>query len=314
MTLANKTITVFGGTGFLGRHVIWQLARTGATIRVPTRLRERAFFLRPAGDVGQVIPMACDINDDASVAWAVSGASHVVNLAGIMKEKGKSTFGRLHAEAAERIARLSREAGAETLVHVSTLGASADAPSQYARSKAEGESRAIHAFSRTVILRPAAIFGPEDKFFNLMARQKCFALPGGGRTKFQPVYVGDVARAVLNVVTAAAPEALHGQIYELAGPGVFTLRELCELTARVTHREACLISLPFSAASALSYFPGVPLTADQVRYLKSDNVAGAGAQGLAALGVTPTAVESVLPSYLGRYRPGGQFGEKRQAS
>lgn len=319
MTTPGKIITVFGGTGFVGRHLIWQLARTGAQIRVATRVKQRGFFLRPAGDVGQVIPVACDIHSDASVRAALQGATHAVNLTGIIAEKGKKgTFQKVHVEASERIARLSREAGIETLVHVSALGASPDASSRYARSKAEGESKAIHAFSQTVVLRPSVIFGPEDKFFNLFASvardMRILPLLGGGRTKMQPVYVADVAKAIVNVITAGNPAKHHGHIYDLAGPRVYTFRELLEAMKSVTRQDACFFSLPFPIAKVMAVIPFVPLTCDQVNALKSDSVSQSGAPGFKELGVEPASVESVLPGYLLRYLPGGAFGEKRQAS
>lgn len=318
MTLAGKTITVFGGTGFLGRHIIWQLAKTGATIRVATRSIPRAFFLKPAGDVGQIIPVSCNVLNDESVEAALAGASHAVNLVGAIAEKGKSTFERVHVEVAGRIAKAAHDEELETLVHISVLGASPDGASKYARTKAEGESKAIHGFSRTVILRPSIVFGPEDQFFNMfagMARAASFLpLIGGGKTKFQPVYVGDIAKATLNILSCSNPEKHHGQIYELGGPRVYTFRELLDLTQQVAKREAKYRNFGFTAAKFLSLFPGVPLTADQVNSLKQDSVMQAGSPGLKDLGVEPTAVESILPTYLRQYWPGGMFGEKRQAS
>lgn len=322
MTLQEKTITVFGGTGFLGRHIIWQLAKTGARIRVATRSRSRAYFLRPAGDVGQVTPVFCDVNDDASVAAALKGATHAVNLVGILAEKGKSTFMRIHVEAAERIARAAREENLELLVHISALGVSAEAKSAYARSKAEGESKAIHAFSRTVILRPSVVFGPEDHFFNLFAAMarasSLLPLIGGGKTRFQPVYVGDVAKAVANIVKSPDPENYDGQIFELGGPRAYTFRELLDLMKEYTRLEANYISLPFPAAKLLGFFasilPNPPLTVDQVRSLQGDSVIEENSPGLKELGVEATAAESVLPTYLDKFCPGGRFGEKKQAS
>jgi len=318
MTLHGKTITVFGGTGFLGRHIIWQLAKTGAVIRVATRAIPRAFFLRPAGDVGQIIPVKCNVLDAASVEDALSGATHAVNLVGILAEKGKSTFERIHVDAAAAIAKAADDEDLETLVHVSALGASLHATSRYAKTKAEGETKAIRAFANTVILRPSVVFGPEDHFFNLfasMARSRPFLpLIGGGKTKFQPVYAGDIAKAVLNILSSPKPEQYHGQIYELGGPRVYTFRELLDLTQQVSRQQAGYRNFGFAAAKLLSFLPGVPLTVDQVNSLRQDSVAQPGSPGLQALGVEPTAVESILPTYLRQYWPGGAFGEKRQAS
>lgn len=322
MTLQGKTITVFGGTGFLGRHIIWQLAKTGARIRVATRSVPRAYFLKPAGDVGQVTPVFCDINSDDSVAAVLKGATHAVNLVGILNEKGKSTFKRIHIEAAERIARAAKNEGLELLVHVSALGVSADAKSAYARTKAEGENKAIHAFPRTVVLRPSVVFGPEDHFFNLFAAMarasSMLPLIGGGKTRFQPVYVGDVAKAVSNILRDPDPEKFDGQIFELGGPRAYTFRELLDLMKKYSKLEASYVTLPYSAAKLLGFFasilPNPPLTVDQVRSLQGDSVIEENSPGLKELGVEPTAVESVLPTYLDKFHPGGRFGEKKQAS
>lgn len=323
MTMQDKIITVFGGTGFLGRHIVWRLAKTGARIRVATRAPARAFFLKPAGDVGQITPVFCDINDDAAVAAALDGATHAVNLAGILFEKGKSTFRRIHVEAAERIARAAQEQGLEMLVHVSALGVSESARSKYARTKAEGEKKVLAAFPKSVILRPSVVFGPEDRFFNLfaaMARGSAFLpLIGGGKTRFQPVYAGDIAKAVGHIVESPDPGDFYGKTYELGGPRAYTFRELLDLMQQNAKLRAHYVPLPFSAAKLVGFFASVlshpPLTVDQVRTLQGgDNVVEPGYPGLAELGVEPTAVETVLPAYLDKYRPGGRFGEKRQAS
>lgn len=318
MSADKKSITVFGGTGFLGRHIIWQLAKTGATIRVATRVKQRAGFLRPAGDVGQIIPLACDIHSDASVAAALDGATHAINLVGILAEKGKSTFERMHVEVAERIARAAQGEDLEMLVHVSALGASSDGLSRYARTKAAGESKIIHGFSRSVVLRPSVVFGPEDRFFNLFATLAqtggCLPLIGGGKTRLQPVYVGDIAKAVLNIFSSSSPSKYFGNIYELGGPQVYTMREILELTQKFSKRPASLYNLPFAAATLVSLLPLVPLTRDQVNSLRQDSVVETNSPGFAALGIEPTGVEAVLPTYLRQYWPGGTFGEKTQAS
>jgi uncharacterized protein YbjT (DUF2867 family) len=324
MTTNTKIITVFGGTGFLGRHIIWALAKTGATIRVATRLRQRAYFLRPAGFVGQIVPLSCDPQDDASVAAALQGATHVVNLIGILKEKRRSSFERIHVEIAERIAKACRAADVDLLVHVSALGAALDAPSKYARTKAEGENKVIHGFARSAVLRPSLVFGPEDKFFNRFARLARLtewlpflgsSLPvvGGGQTRFQPVYVGDIARAVHNIVADPQPEKYHGQIYELGGAKVYSFRELLETLLRCTHQQAKLRNIPFPVAGLLAALPGVPLTFDELRNLKRDSVIQPGSPGLKELGVEASGIEAVLPAYLAHYRPGGRFGEKSES-
>jgi uncharacterized protein YbjT (DUF2867 family) len=323
MGLQDKTITVFGGTGFLGRHAIWALAKTGATIRVATRSPQHAYFLRPAGDVGQIVPVYCNIREDDSVASVLKGASYAINFAGLLNQSGRNTFFRIHVEAAERIAKVARANDLELLVHVSSLGASLDAPSQYAKSKAQGESKIIHGFPRSVILRPGVVFGPEDNFFNMfasLARLPFVPLPliGGGHTKLQPVYVGDIAKAVHNILTDPVPEKYFGQIYELGGPKVYSLRELMEITRNITGQDVALAPIPFSLAKIMAVFsallPGKPLTVDNVRTLSKDSVIDPGTPGLRALGVEPTGLEAILPTYLAQYRPGGRFAEKRQAS
>lgn len=315
-----KTITIFGGTGFIGRHIVYALAKTGANIRVATRIPGKAYFLRPAGGAGQVTPFFCDIHDDTSVELALDGASHAVNLVGLLHEKsGRNSFKKIHIEAAERIARVARQKNLELLVHFSALGASSDARSVYARTKAAGENKVIHAFAKTVILRPSVVYGPDDHFFNRFARMAVMTgglpLIGGGKTKFQPVFVGDVAQAVANIIDNPDEDRYYGQIYELGGPRIYTFKELLLLMLSVIRREACLIPLPFSLAKLGGIFanllPNPPLTPDQVRSLQADNVLEENAPGLKELGVSPTPVEAVLPTYLWQYREGGRFGEEK---
>lgn len=320
MISENSIITVFGGTGFVGRHIIWQLAKTGATIRVATRMPKRALFLKPAGTVGQIIPFFCDINDDASVRTVLSGATHAVNLVSIMNQCGRNTFQRVNVDAAERVARLANEEQLDTLVHISALGTSADSLSEYARSKAEGEKRARAAFSRTVTLRPGVVFGPEDNFFNRFAAMARIApalpLIGGGRTKLQPVYVGDIAQAVLNIIASPDIEKFDGKIFELAQPRAYTFRELMDVMQAQTGQTRGYVSLPFGVAKILGAFagllPGKPLTADQVKSLQRDSIMTPNAPCLADLGVAATALESILPSYLRQYRAGGAYMPKKQ--
>ncbi len=319
-----KVITVFGGTGFIGRHMIYALARTGATIRVATRVPARAYFLRPAGAVGQIVPVACDIHDDASVANALKGASHAVNLLGVLFEKGrKSTFEKIHIAAAERIARACRAANLQMLVHISALGASVrDGASEYARSKGTGEDKVIHAFPRSVVLRPSIVFGADDSFFNQLARMGQMTgfvpLIAGGSARFQPVYVGDVAQAVSNIMSNPDGDRHYGQIYELGGPDTYTLRALVELMLRHSRLNASTLRLPAPLAKLIgaccAFMPRPVLTVDMVRQLTRDNVLERNAPGLALLGVTPTSLETVLPSYMAQYWPGGFFAQKRLAS
>jgi len=310
--MAIKTATIFGASGFVGRHLVGRLAKTGAVIRAVVRHPVRAGFLKPMGDVGQIVPVGLDIGRDGDIAAAVDGADLVVNLVGILYEGGRQRFRNVHAEGAARIARAARSAGVESLVHVSAIGADPHAASLYARSKAEGEAAMRTEFPGATILRPSIMFGPEDHFFNRFATLARFApalpLIGGGHTKFQPVYVGDVAEAIM--VALLQPQA-KGKLFELGGPRIYSFRDLMELTLRETGRDRLLVNLPFGLAKLeaafLELLPVPPLTRDQVELLKHDNVVAQGAATLADLGIAPTAVESILPTYLDRFRAGGRF-------
>jgi len=311
MSAAQKIVTVFGGTGFLGRHIIYALARTGARIRVATRMPARAYFLRPAGDVGQIVPVACNVHDGASVARALRGATHAVNLVGALYERGKDgSFEKLHHLAPKRMAEQAGEAGLECFVHVSALGVSTQSPAAYSRTKALGENAVTQTFDRSVVLRPGLVFGPEDDFFNRfakMARRSPF-LPvvGGGETKFQPVYVGDVAQAVRNILTAPWPQKHAGQTYELGGPEVLRFRDCLQRLLDITGQEARILSLPVPLAQLVALFgsvlPKPPLTRDQIKNLQSDNILSGHYPVLQDLGITPTALGAVLPSYLKQYK------------
>lgn len=316
--IGQKTVTLFGGTGFVGRYVAQMLAHRGWRIIVAARHPDRALPLKTAGAVGQVVPVFADIRDDASVAAAVAGADAVVNLVGILFERGRQRFDAVHGEAAGRVARAAAAAGARRFVQISAIGASADSPSAYARTKAAGEAAVRAAFPGASILRPSVIFGPEDGFFNLfagLARTAPFLpLFGGGTTKFQPVYVQDVAAAI---VACLEQDGTAGQTYELGGPRVYSFRELMQLTLQQTGRKKRLVSVSWGLAALeaklLGLLPKPLLTSDQVTQLKIDNVVGAGAKTLADLGVQPTPAELILPSYLDRYRPGGRFGNSQAA-
>jgi NADH dehydrogenase len=312
MKMNTNLVTVFGGSGFLGRHTVRALARAGWRIKVATRHPNRAFFLRPLGSVGQIDFVKCDVADPASVASAVKGANAVVNLTGILFEKGQ-TFEDVQADGAANVAQAAAAAGASALVHVSAIGADMDSDAHYAATKARGEQAVREAFPKAVILRPSLIFGPEDGFFNKFAGMARMlpALPliGGGHTRFQPVFVGDVARAIL-----AGLSRQDGRTYELGGPSTYSFKELLQLILRETGRKRALIPLPFSIASLNAMFlqllPNPPLTLDQVRLLKHDNVVAATAPGLSDLGIVPTSVEAVIPSYLWRYRAKGEYAEQ----
>lgn len=311
--MTNKVVTVFGGAGFLGRHLVRGLTRQGFTVRVATRHPDRAQFLKPLGDVGQVVPMAASVTHQASVQAAVAGASHVVNLVGILYEKGAATFQAVHYQGARLVAESAAAAGAEWLAQVSAIGADLQSTSAYARSKAEGEAAVRAAFPRATILRPSIVFGPEDDFFNrfaAMARvSPVLPLVGGGTTKFQPVFVGDVAQAI---ESALLDPATQGKTYELGGPRVYSFRALMELLLKEIKRHRPLVTLPTLLAKVQATFlerlPKPPLTRDQLRLLESDNVVAAGALTLADLGIAAQAAEAILPTYLDRYRPGGRFG------
>ncbi len=309
-------VTVFGGTGFVGRDVVRALARAGAEVRVAARRPNDALRLVPAGDVGQVIPVAANIRDDTSVAAAVKGADAVVNLAGILFERGRQTFEAIHVEGAARIAAAATDAGARRLIQFSAVGADATSQAAYGRSKARGEAAVRAAFPGATIMRPSLVFGPEDEFFNKFAGltrlTPVLPLIGGGRTLFQPVYVGDVAHAVAAALEDPAAEA---ETYELGGPGIYSFQQLLAMMLDEIRRPRLLVPVPFWAAAAeawfLEFMPAPLLTRDQVRMLKADNVVSAGGRGLADLGIAPTAIEIILPTYLARHRRGGG---RRQAA
>jgi NADH dehydrogenase len=268
-------------------------------------------------NVGHITPVAANIRNDASVAAAVAGVDHVVNLVGILYESGAQRFAAIHAEGAGRVAAAAKAAGAKRLLHVSAMGADPGSPALYARSKAEGEAAVRSAFPEAVILRPSIVFGPEDDFFNRFAGMARFspALPliGGGKTRFQPVYVGDVADAAAKILTAPldAPFPYAGKTYELAGPKIYSFRELMELLLSEIGRKRVLLPIPWGIArmqaAVLGLLPFPPLTPDQVKLLERDNVASGQLPGFAELAIAPSGPEAVLPAYLDRFRLGGRF-------
>jgi NADH dehydrogenase len=310
--MAQRVATIFGGSGFIGRYVVQRLAHQGWILRIAVRQPDQALFLKPLGDVGQIVPIAANIRYERSIAAAIQGADTVVNLVGILYEGGRQRFDAVHADGARRIARAAEAAGVERLLHFSAIGADPQSDSTYARSKAAGEALLREHFPAATIFRPSIVFGPEDDFFNrfaAMARMSpVLPLIGGGTTKFQPVYVGDVADAALAALTG---EASAGETYELAGPRVYRFRELMELLLNLIERRRYLLPISYSfanfQASLLQLLPVPPLTTDQVRLLKHHNVASGRLPGLTALGVQPSGLEAILPSYLDSYRPGGRF-------
>ncbi len=328
--MRNRVVTVFGGSGFIGRHLVKRLAERGAIVRVAVRDPENALYLKPMGEVGQIVPVAASITDPPSTAAAVDGADAVVNLVGILSEWGRRTFQRIHVEGAKNVAQAAAEAGVSSLVHVSAIGADGDAPAAYGRTKAAGEAAVRAAFPGAVILRPSVVFGPEDHFFNLFAGLArvspvlplfgCPTFPkltffgeqgplqvdiyGSGGTRFQPVYVGDVAEAIALVLNDPAMEAMT---FELGGPGVYSYKALMELLLKTIGRRRLLLPITFAQAHMHAWFlekwPQPLLTRDQLRLLERDNVVAENALGFQDLGLEPTPAEAILPSYLSRFRP-----------
>ncbi|HWK44824.1 MAG TPA: complex I NDUFA9 subunit family protein [Stellaceae bacterium] len=313
-----RRVTIFGGAGFIGRYIVKRLGARGAVVTVVGRNARAASYLTPMGDVGQIALINADLSDEVTVAAAIEGADTVINLVGILAETGKQRFEDVQHKAAGRIAALSKSLGVKRLLQVSAIGADPNAASRYARTKGLGEAAVRSAFPEAIVLRPSIVFGPEDKFFNRFATlaQISPALPliGGGHTKFQPVYVGDVADAAL--VALDHPEAA-GETYELGGPKVYTFKELMALTLDLIQRKRWLVDLPIPLATRqaalLEKLPGALLTRDQVTLLQQDNVVSPGAPGFADLGITPAAVELIVPTYLDRYRRGGWYTRKRMA-
>nr|WP_309502635.1 complex I NDUFA9 subunit family protein [uncultured Roseovarius sp.] len=313
----SKLVTIYGGSGFVGRYIARRLAKDGWRIRVAVRRPHEAGIVTPYGVVGQVAPVLCNIRDDDSVRSVMQGADVVINCVGTFDRKGKNNFDAVQNEGAARIARIAAETGVARMVHISAIGADAEADSEYARSKGRGEAAVLEHFPSAVILRPSVIFGPEDAFFNRFAGMTRLGpvLPVvGADTKFQPVYVDDVAAAA---VMGASGKAAPG-IYELGGPDVNTFRELMEQMLHVIRRRRIVMNIPFWIASvmagvmelvqtvSLGLIPP-QITRDQVATLRLDNVVSDGAKGFADLGIEPTALEAVLPDYLWRFRPAGQY-------
>ncbi|MCA3630617.1 MAG: complex I NDUFA9 subunit family protein [Methylobacterium sp.] len=311
-----RLVTIFGGSGFLGRHLTQALAKRGWRVRAAVRRPDLAGHLQPLGMVGQIHAVQANLRYPDSVARAVAGADAVVNLVGILHEGGRQTFSAVQAQGPRIVAEAAAKAGASGLVQVSAIGADPNSPADYARSKAAGEAATLAAFPTAIIMRPSIVFGPEDQFFNRFADMARFLpflpLIGGGETKFQPVYVGDVAEAIARALEGAAKP---GTTYELGGPEVKSFKALLEYILAVTGRSRPLVPLPFPIArlqaSVMELLPSPMLTVDQVRMLETDNVVSAEAiaarRTLAGLGVTPTTIEAVVPSYLYRFRKHGQF-------
>jgi NADH dehydrogenase len=316
--IAPGLVTVFGGSGFVGSQVVQALARRGWRVRIAVRRPDRAWKLQTSGQVGQFQAVRCDVNRPEEVAAALQGADAAINLVGILYESGRRTFHALHVEASRNIAEACAAGGVGRLVQVSAIGASPESRSDYALSKAAAEMAVREVKPDAVVIRPSIVFGAGDDFLNRFAELATMApalpLIGGGQTKFQPVYVGDVAEAIARAVTL--PEAA-GRTFELGGPAVMTFEAVLKLIRRETYRSFGLIPLPFFVArligsvARLSTLVGIPpvLTPDQVVLLQSDNVVAEGAEGLTDLGIEPTGIEAIAPTYLWRYRKGGQFAD-----
>lgn len=319
-----QLVTIFGGSGFVGRYIARRLAKEGWRVRVAVRRPNEAMFVKPYGVVGQVEPVLCNIRDDASVASVLSGADEVVNCVGILAKDGKNTFQSVQADGAARVARIAAEQGLARMVQISAIGADEGSPSDYARTKAAGEAAVLEHMPGAMILRPSIVFGPEDQFFNRFANLSRLGpiLPVvGANTRFQPVYVDDVAQAAVMGVLGTAP----GGVYELGGPEVRTFRALMQEMLGVIRRRKLIVNIPFPVASlmglgfdVLGTLSGglIPaqITRDQVRNLARDNVVGEGAKGFADLGITPTSMDAVLPEYLWRFRPSGQYSDIKQSA
>ncbi|MEJ6396444.1 complex I NDUFA9 subunit family protein [Yoonia sp. 208BN28-4] len=319
----SQLVTIFGGSGFVGRYIARRMAKAGWRVRVACRNPNEAMFVRTYGAVGQVEPVFTNIRDDASVDAVLTGADAVVNCVGVLAEAGKNTFDAVQAEGAARVARLAAAAGITRMVQISAIGADKDADSQYAQTKAEGEEGVLAHMPNALILRPSIVFGPEDEFFNRFASMSRLGpvLPViGANTRFQPVYVDDVAAAAEKGIT----EGVSG-VYELGGPDVHSFRELMAIMLDTVRRRRLVINIPFFMARIMAFGFGVlqfltlglvkaPVTKDQVINLGVDNVVSEDAKGLADLGIRPTSLEAVLPDYLWRFRPSGQYAAIKESA
>jgi uncharacterized protein YbjT (DUF2867 family) len=302
-----KTVTIFGGSGFVGTQIVQKFADSGAQVRVAVRNPLAAQYLKPLGEVGQINIVQVSLSSDADIIEVMKGSDVVINLVGILYETGSQTFEAVHVEGAKRIAKAASKLGVPKLIHMSSLGVIKKSRSLYSSSKARGEEAVLKAFPNATIIRPSIIFGPKDAFFNRFAQMAVTSpflpLIGGGKTKMQPIYVGDVADSFIRA--CVKPEA-QGKVYELGGPSVYTFRDLMEFLLKTINRKRLLITIPFSVAKGLAriaqYFPGVPLTPDQVELIKTDNVVSPTSLHAEDLGVYPKALEAIVPAYLERYR------------
>lgn len=318
----SKLATVYGGSGFVGRYIVRRLAKDGWRVRVAVRRPNEAIFVKPYGVVGQVEPVLCNIRDDASVRSVMAGADVVINCVGTFDKGGKNNFWAVQAEGATRIARMAAELGVVRMVHISAIGADADSETLYGQSKGQGEAGVLEHFPSAMILRPSVVFGPEDEFFNRFAGMTRMGpvLPViGAETLFQPVYVDDVAQAAMKGVDGASG------IYELGGPDAKSFRALMQDMLAIIRRRRLVVNVPFFVGGIMGWgfdllkalsggLINGPVTGDQVRSLRSDNVVGQDAKTLDDLGIAPTSMEAVLPSYLWRFRPSGQYDAIKESA
>jgi NADH dehydrogenase len=324
VTLANadKLITVIGGSGFVGRHIVRSLANRGYRVRVACRRPDLAGHVVPLGVPGQIVPVQANIRYPASLAAVCDGAYAVINLTGVLYKSGAQNFDSVHVFGADAVAKAAKAAKAPILIQFSSIGADAKSSSAYARSKAEGEARAAAAFTGAMIVRPSIVFGPEDNFFNQFAQMARFApalpLIGGGKTLFQPVFVGDVAEAIAKLVDRGWAD---GKVYELGGPEKISFKQILQFILSTIQRKRLLLPLPFGIASVIGALAGILpkpfLTSDQVESLKTDNVVSVEAEKdgrtLQGLGIAPRSVEAIVPAYLYRFRKAGQFSAPKVA-
>lgn len=320
----SKLVTVYGGSGFVGRYITRRLAKAGWRVRVAVRRPNEAIFVKPYGAVGQVEPVLCNIRNDDSVKSVMSGSDAVVNCVGILAPDGKNTFEAVQSEGAGRIARIAKELGVSKMVHISSIGADEDSDSIYSQTKAQGEKAVLAHMPDAMILRPSIVFGPEDGFFNRFASMSRFgpALPIiGAETKFQPVYVDDIAKAAMEGLEGHAA----GGIYELGGPEVKSFRDLMDQMLGVIRRRRLVLNTPFFVAKSMGAIFDLlnavsfgiikgPVTYDQVTNLARDNVATGEHPGFSDLGIRPTTLEAILPSYLWRFRPSGQYDAIKESA
>ena len=336
--MSKRIITVFGGSGFLGRHVIRKLAQKESIIRVAVRKPELAGFLRPLGNLGQVVPIQTNIRDDTSIGRALEGATDVINLVGILYETRQQGFSDIHTIAPNRIGKAASASGIERLVHVSAIGASSSSNSKYLRSKALGEEVLLQEFPTATIVRPSILFGPGDNFFNkfgslarilpvlpiffALGQKLKFRFEGlylipeieAGTTRFQPVYVSDVAEAIVTTLYTHSKQS-KGRTYELGGPTVYSFRQLMEMITKTTKHKRLLLPVPYKLAEIMGLgaqlLPVPPLTIDQVRTLRIDNVVDDEASTFNQLNISPSPLELILPTYMNRFQ-GSRFGSNEQ--